>query len=1103
MFKSKIFLVLLVFLCGTVTTLAYDRTYNVYMAGNAHIDAAWQWTTATTINSYIPSTFNNAVNLMSSNSEYTFNASSSLFFKWIKQYYPGTYTNIQAKIASGQLNIVGGQYLEPDLNIPSGESLVRQSLFGQRFFKQEFGNYCIVGWVPDVFGFSGQLPQILKKSGMNYFVTTKLNWNDTDLFPNNNGGYAYEIFKWIGIDGSSQIIAYKPRQDYTASTVSDLVATLDEPNRHGIKKGLLLYGAGDRGGGPSQLDIDTIHLADAWPTNPNIKMYTANKFFNDLTSTDKSNITDLWSGEMYLENHRGTYTSQAIIKKNNRLGEITAEVAEKFSSLAKWLGATGYPQPNINYAWEKILQNQFHDVLPGSGTHDQVQEAWVTGQTALNTLGVVLNNAEAGIASKADTSVAVSGGVPVVVFNPLSFSRRQPVQTSVTFPAAPASIKVYDNTSQAEVPSQLLSANGNTATIVFIADTMPSIGYKVFTVVENTGSYSGSTGMSIGNNVITSDLFQVTINASTGNISGIVDKTNNNTQVLTGGEGNVLQILDDTPADYDAWNVDYGDMTATPLSTLGSTSGISIVENGPVKCTYRVDKSYGSSIFSQYITLYPAINRIDIRMTADWNESHKMLKVAFPWNVSGATSATYEIAYGALTRSNQRDTNFNKARFEVSAHRWADLSNGGYGVSLLNNCKYGYDTYLNTMRLSLLRSPKSPDDSADMGSYHDFTYSIYPHSGDWKSANTVSKGYELNYPLLACQTTAHPGSLGKSYSFISVNQPNVIISVVKKAEDTSDYIIRMNESQGTISTDATITLPENISSISETDLLENNIGTPSYNVNTFQVIFGPFDIRTFKAGFGGTTPPTVTGYGLDRCLGGTFTASAENPPNEGKDRAFDGNFSTKWLTSSSTGWIQCQFAGGAAYVINHYAVTSGNDYPARDPKSWTFLGSNDGSTWTALDTRSNVTWTDRFVKQMFSFTNTTAYNYYRLNITANSGDAKLQLSELEMFDNGSASGPTPTPTPPPPVGVVFYQNTNYGGTAAKVIPKGNFKLAQLQPYGFVNDWASSVKIPNGWTLIMYKDDNFMGTSWTLTADTPDFTKLSPSANDVVTSCKIQ
>jgi alpha-mannosidase len=962
----------------------YDKSYTVAMAGNAHIDTAWQWTTNTTITSYIPHTYTNAVNLMNANPDYTFNGSASLHFKWIKQYYPDLYEKVKAKVANGQLCIVGGQFVEPDLNLPSGESLIRQSLFGQRFFQQEFGRKCTVGWVPDSFGFNGQMPQILKKSGMDYFVTTKLNWNDTNKFP-------YELFNWTGIDGS-QVITDKPREDYTASVEDskNITSTLDQPNGMGIKKGLVLYGQGDGGGGPTQTDINTIRSDDNNDAFPGVKMNTGSQFFNSLTAADQQSIKDIWRGEMYLEFHRGTYTSQGLIKKNNRFGEIAAEEAEKLSSIANFVGCLGYPQADINFAWEKILKNQFHDVLPGSGTADQVQEAWVDGQTAIDTLSGVIQEAMAAIAAQADTSGA---GIPFVVFNPLSFDSLQPVQTTLTFEAAPASVRIYDDGT--EIPSQVLNISGNSATIVCMA-TLPSIGFKVLHAIANTGNYSGDTGLSLGANRMESDLFRLEINPLTGNISSIYDKANAR-EVLAGGEGNVLQILSDNPKEYDAWNVDYEDMTATPLALLNTPSSIGIVEQGPVKCTYRIAKSYGSSTFSQYITLYPGIERIDIRMTADWHEAHKMLKVAFPWNVGGAAFASYETAYGAVTRSNQRDTAFNKARFEVPAHRWADLSNNGYGVSLLNNCKYGYDTYLNTMRLSLLRAPKSPDPNCDMGA-HEFTYSIYPHSGNWNAANisnTVYKAYELNYPNLSCQTTSHDGNLGKTYSFIQVNQPNVILSVVKKAEDSGDFMIRMYESLGIAGTNATITLPGTISTIAETTLLEETISTPSYNGGTFSVTLGAYDIRSFKVSFAQQVPTSRR----SRCTGGTVTADGDNPPNEDKTKAFDGNYSTKWLTFKPAGWIQYQFPGTTAYAIHRYAITSANDYPGRDPKNWTLQASNDGYAWTVLDNRTNITFPNRFQKLTFTMKNTTPYKIYRLNITANAGEPDLQLGELELYDD--------------------------------------------------------------------------------------------------------
>jgi len=894
--RKKKGLVVMASLALTVSSIAnsafaYDKTYTVYMEGNAHIDTSWLWSTSTTVNKYVPDTYNKAVRLMDANSDYTFNSPAALHHLWTKQFYPDLFTKIKSKVSNGQWNLVGGQWVEPDLNMTSGESLVRQSLFGQRFFQKEFGVKSKVGWVPDVFGFSGQLPQILKKSGMDYFATTKLNWNDPNYFP-------YELFNWKGIDGTS-LITYKPRVDYSSEVniPEDIKYVLDAPYRLGIKKGMLMYGDGDNGGGPDQTQIDIIHTYDKDPSMPSVKMWNGNSYFNNLTADDKSKITDTWDGEMYLENHRGTYTSQALIKKNNRFGEVAAEEAEKFSSLANMFGTEGYPQTLINDTWERILQNQFHDALPGSGASGQVSEVQANGEAALGTLNYIISNAISNISQKADTT---GNGTPVIVYNPLSFSRKQPVETTITFNSAPTSVRIFDNGT--EIPSQVLSISGNSAKVVFIVDGVPSVGYKVVHAVTNTGNYSGS-GLTAINNVnadkiLENQFYRVEINNSTGNIKRIFKKSNN-TEVLA-GEGNKLQILEDTPKEWDAWNVDYDDMTATPLSNLGLHNGITLVESGPVKSTFKVDKSYGKSSFSQFITLYNNIDKIDVRMSANWQETHKMLKVAFPWNITGAKTADYEVAYGTQTRSNQRDTSFNKARFEVSAHKWADLSNNGYGVSLLNNCKYGYDTYQNTMRLSLLRSPIDPDSNCDKGS-HEFTYSIYPHSGDWKTANTVYKGYELNYPVLAYQTTQHSGNLGKSKSFMSVNVPNVILSVLKKAEDSNDYIVRMYETQGKSGTNATITLPNNITSLYETNLLEENIGSRSFNGNSFTTPIGKYEIKTFKANLGGIT---TNAYRENVVKFKTASASSyvvNNEPKKAVDKTTASNWSAsnsgdKWLT---------------------------------------------------------------------------------------------------------------------------------------------------------------------------------------------------------------
>jgi len=1061
------------------TAFAYDKTDTVYLSGNSHIDTGWYWDSSTTVNEYIPTTFNQAVNLMNANSDYTFNASSALHHLWAKQIYPDTYNGIKSKVANGQWNLVGGQWIQPDLNIPSGESIVRQSLFGQKFFQKEFGVKCKVGWMPDTFGYSGQVPQILKKSGMDYFVTSKLNWNDTNKF-------GKEIFNWNGIDGSS-LIAYKPRANYDTSIdqQADIKYVLDEPAKHEIKKGLLLYGQGDRGGGPTQTQIDKIRSYDSDTNMPSVKMVDANDFFDSLTEAEKTKITDKVDGEMYAEFHRGTYTSQAKIKKNNRLGETYAEEAEKFSSIANLLGEVAYPQSIINNSWEKILQNQFHDTISGAGGTTLIREAHANGDAAIGSLNYVVDNATAGIARRADTT---GNGVPLIVYNALSFGRKQPVETTVTFDSEPSSVRIYDNGT--EIPSQVLDISGNTAKVVFIVDIDP-VGFKVVHAIANTGNYSG-TGLTAESNAIENKFYRVELDAKTGNMKRIYNKENS-MEVLA-GDGNRLRIMEDTPKNWDAWDVDYDDMTADPIAILDSTTGIGLVENGPVKSTYCVNKKYGKSMFMQFITLYKDIDRIDIKMLANWNETHKMLKVEFPWNlrynIYGPESVNYEIGYGTQNRSNTRTTDFNKARFEVPAQKWADISSMGYGVSLLNDCKYGYETVNHTMRLSLLRSPTYPDPTCDKG-YHEFTYSIYPHSGDFRSANTVFRGYELNYPLTAYQTTNHTGDLGKAKSFMSVDAPNVILSVLKKAEDSNDYIVRMYETQGAKMTDAKITLPAQIKSLDETNLLEESIGSQSFSGNTFKTSLGKYEIKTFKVNLGSTQSvnPQKNLSGFKTTEASSFV-SGQDPKY-----AVDNTTATKWCaTNPGDKWLKIDL--GSEVSINRWLVmhaTAGGEDTVLNTRDFKLQSSLDGVNWQDVDVviNNDEGVTDRRIKPCIA-------KYVRLYITQAelNGNEAARIYEFEVYGENAA---------------LFYQHKDYGGKGSGYLYEGDYNLEALKKKGFLDSWASSVHIPFGYTVQVFDDEELKSTSlgsnqWLLTKNSAggkDFSTLSNNANDRVSSVRVR
>lgn len=859
---TLVFMFLNVLSSGLV--FAYDKSDTVYMVGNSHIDAAWLWPMEETVQ-VVHDTFKRALDLMDKNPDYKYAQSSALFYMWLEEYYPELYKRVREKVKEGQWEVVGGQIIEPDLNISSGESLVRQSLYAQKYFKEKFGKYVNIGWVPDVFGFSYQVPQILKKSGMDYFVTTKLNWNDTNKFP-------YEYFKWRGLDGS-ELITYKPTYDYsTVHNKNQVKNTLNFPKSLGINKSMALFGTGDHGGGPTQQNLDTFRSFDEDPEMPSVKLKTASEYFAD-TANEVSKLP-VWDNEMYLEYHRGTYTTQAAVKKYNRKSEIAAEETEKFASIAEWLGGTSYPQDKINEAWKLININQFHDILPGSSIPAVYDRAWNDYEIALNLLRSSLENSLASIAQRADTS---KEGIPLVVFNPLSWDRTDIVKTTITLPTeSPAHIKVFDSEGNQTI-SQILNQKGKLVEIAFKA-TVPSMGYKVYYVktedepaelahAETKDAAADITALEpvcedTDLYTMENDFLRVEINKKTGNIKQIYDKVNNR-EVFSGGEGNQLHILEDTPRNWDAWDVDKDDMEAEP-TVLDNPASVEIIKNGPLMATIRVTKNWSNSKFIQDITLYEGIPRVDVDMTADWHESHKMLKVAFPLSVN-PPKATFEIGYGSIERSTTRENSFDAARFEVSGHKWADMSEGGFGVSILNDCKYGWDVLGNRIRLSLLRSPKWPDPNADMGK-HEFTYSIYPHGGDWREANTVQEAYELNYPLIAIQTTRHSGDLGDSFSFLSVDKPNVIITVVKKSEDGKDLIVRMYETQGKEVT-ANIAFPADIIKADETNLLEEDIAPASFSGNVLTAKLGKFEIKTFrvklKKAFHDNTEPKVTMVDLD------------------------------------------------------------------------------------------------------------------------------------------------------------------------------------------------------------------------------------------------
>ncbi len=850
------------------------RQTSIRLTGNSHIDAAWLWPWTETVD-VVRHTFGTALQLMDEYPQYTYTQSAAAYNQWMEEKYLTLHQQIVDRVKEGRWEMVGGMWVEPDLNMPDGESLVRQLLIGKRYFKEKFGVDVRIGWNPDSFGYSWQLPQIYKKSGVDYFVTQKMAWNDTNKLP-------LKLFWWQSPDGS-RVLTYFPHDyvnDINPVKISSDVAIARSLNPE-TPMIMHLYGIGDHGGGPTRSMLDSgIHWTDPNRIAPPMKFGTAQSFFSDIeTKLDTqhaptwnytvmaSGNTSLpvpaegklslpvWNDELYFEYHRGVFTTQSNHKRNMRQSEEQLLNAEKYSSIA-WLFGTSYPQARLNEAWQKTLFNQFHDLAAGSGIGVIYQDAqrdydvvrWTTEEAATNALQRISS-----VVQTADPSA----GVPVMVVNPLAWSRTDLATVDVQMPNASNSGLAVIDPQGRSLPFQEISGDSSTHTYHLLVEVanVPSFGYEVLHVVPSNVSSKVSSNVPGGSSVPTdlmatgltleNSVLRLTVDPVTGCITSLYDKAAKFESIAAGGCGNQLQTFKDTPKQYDAWNID-ADFDKT-VTTLDKADSIELIEKGPVRASIRITRTWQNSKFVQDIILYAGLNRVDISNSIDWHETHVLLKAAFPLAASGP-EATYEIPYGSIERPTTRNNSWEAAKFEVPALRWADLGDGAHGFSLINESKYGYDAKGKILRISLLRSPVWPDPEADRG-HHQFSYSLYPHSGDWKQALTVRRGYEFNYTLKAFQVDPHEGSLPAQHSFVSIAEDNVVLTALKKTEDGDALLLRFYEWAGK-NADVHISLPEAATAASLTNLMEKPAGDSLSIANDqITVPVHPYEIVSVRVEF--------------------------------------------------------------------------------------------------------------------------------------------------------------------------------------------------------------------------------------------------------------
>lgn len=753
--------------------------------GHTHIDCAWLWTLKTTEDKAVRS-FSTVLELMRRYPEYKFMSSQPQLYAYVKKNAPEIYEEIRQRVAEGRWETEGGMWVEADCNISSGESLVRQFIYGKRFFREEFGKDNEILWLPDVFGYSAALPQIMQKCGIHYFMTTKISWNEFNKMP-------YDTFLWEGIDGTKVLTHFSSTRDYSVGAVEGGVETehfttynaMLTPSqvkgnwkRYSQKElhtdSLMSFGYGDGGGGPTSEMLENCRrMEKGIPGCPRTRQSHALEFFHKLEEDVKGNrFLPKWVGELYLEYHRGTYTSMARNKRYNRKSEFAYQSLELFEEMGKNLLALSYPKQELRDSWEVILRNQFHDILPGSSIYEVYEDSREEYERILKKAEVMRLE----VLQKVADQIKGQAG-EIVVFNPNSCAIAAPVWIPVSDPWEKVVLKLADQ----EYPVQK-TADGYLAVLPGV----PSKGYQTY--IPEEAAFEEKDHMSCTADHVETPYFSVHLNEK-GQFISIYDKECERELIPEGECANRIITYEDKPHNFDAWDINnYYTEKSWPVDEVTS---LRVEENGPVRSCIRVERDYLDSKIIQYIYFYQDLKQIDIRNEIDWKEEQILVRDYFPVDIH-ANEASFEIQYGNVKRPTHSNTMWDFAKFEVCAHKWLDVSEDGYGVSVLNDCKFGCSVRDNVIGLTMLKSALYPNPEADK-EHHTFWYSICPHTGDFKEGETVAKAYMLNNPMHAVEKRTEGTVLDRQYSMIRCEEPNVVIEVVKQAEEGEDTIVRLYE----------------------------------------------------------------------------------------------------------------------------------------------------------------------------------------------------------------------------------------------------------------------------------------------------------------------
>ncbi|MCF7918735.1 MAG: alpha-mannosidase [Candidatus Cloacimonetes bacterium] len=789
---------------------AVASALDVYSVGHAHLDLGWLWPVRETRRKG-GRTFATALRFMEEYPEYKFGASQAQLYEWVKEDYPGLYEQVKTAVAEGKWECQGAMWVEPDMNITSGESLVRQCIYGKKFWLEEFGKDVDHLWLPDVFGYSAALPQILQKCGVKYFMTQKISWNETNIFP-------HHTFYWEGIDGTRIATHFLPANDYNCSNLPKQMIEAEErfAQNDVANEFLNLFGIGDGGGGPSRIHIELGLRQQNLEGSPKFKFALAEEYFKKLGKISPAKLP-VWKGELYLELHRGTYTTQALMKKYNRQLELELRDIEFMGAIAG-----KFEQQMIDTIWKNTLLNQFHDILPGSSIKMVYDDAHALSEQNL----LLLHNYRQKLLADLHPE-ATENNWHYIVYNTLSWQRTEVL--TLELPDDDDGWEAFNIRGE-----KLFSETSES--IMQVQVTVPSLGYTTVRLQKSGARIENKNRLQVTTTHLENELLRVEL-ADDGTLVSVCDKELN--REMLAGKANLFLMFEDKPNDWGAWDINHFYRDTEPEQAV--LLAVNIVENSALTVALQLEFRIGNSLITQIMSLNTSEKMLSCWQSVDWKEKDKMLRLRAVPEIN-CQEAAFEIQYGIIKRPTHNNTSWDRARFEVCAHRFADLSQQDCGFALLNDCKYGHYIKDNVMELTLLRSPRYPDNTADIRE-HFFSFAYLPHAGSLEESDVLQQAHAFNSELITHKTAVLPEI--PEHSYIGISGGNVKLEVMKPAVDGEGIILRFYEYYGK-ECRITFKADKKWRQLLETDLLENELHLISRDSADTHLFFKPFEIRTFR-----------------------------------------------------------------------------------------------------------------------------------------------------------------------------------------------------------------------------------------------------------------